>query len=676
MSSPNAINLYGLDTRYSSKSFQPSDLAGLVAWYRPEDLAAAGAQDGAMIQASANAWTDASGNGNHLTSVATSNETIGQNTFVLNAAGTGIPAVSIGSGFYLPTSNSNDPLGGLAGATIVAAFMPSDANTSGGFIFGSQARMRLYDQNNNFGMCHWSGYYPYEAAQHMTSIPHTASSRYNGSTIIGRVDGTQLLSGSISGTTPSLATTSKLTLGTQNDSNGYVFHGYIFGALVYNRSLTDAELIQVESYFKNKLSVRNSVSVPTAQAINLTSTALKDSIGINIHSSYNDTIYAVNGVNPMLDALLKLGVTWVRDGLKSSPQAYVANFLQAINAAGIKLLLNTGQPVDTTGGFATGSSGAAVSALKASPYAGMFAALEMTNEWDNSGRAGWVSEAKAYTAEYYPAFKNDSTLSSIPVYGPSLISAGDYGTYGTDTNNDVVNIHPYSGDVIPEGGFLDAWIAAGQTSQGSSKPVIATEFGWHNAVNGANWVDEQTAADYLIRGIIWNLSKGITRSFLYELFDQKPDTSSNSQQHYGLMALHGVTGTTSTWVQREKPAFTALRNFIKRINDPVTTTSAAISTITYTTFGGQNDTKIVPISRKDGSVDLAIWRAVSLWNSSAHTRLFGRPIAIGLRFARPWAIESFRPADGTTILLSAAASEISIPADGQMTLIRLRPVTI
>lgn len=660
---------------YAAKPFSPSDLSGLVAWYRPEDLAASGAQDGAMLPAGAAAWPDASGNGNHLTAVVTTSETAGQNTYVGTAGGIGAPAVSIGAGFYLPASNPNDPLGGLAGATIVAAFMPADANPSGGFIFGSQARMRLFDQGQNFGMCHWSGYFPYESGQHLTSAPHIASSRYNGSTIIGRVDGTQYLSGNITGTIPTNATTSKLTLGAQNDGNAYPFNGLLFGALVFNRALTDAELVQVEGWYRAKLTNRVTVAAPASQAIALTSTALKDSIGVNIHLSYNDTTYAVNGVNPLLDSLLKLGVPWVRDGVKKSPQAYAPNLIAAVAAAGIKTNLVTGQPVDSTGGYGTGESGALITQLKSATYAGMFSALEMSNEWDNSGRAGWVNELKAYTAEFYPALKGDSTLASIPVYGPSLISAGDYGTYGTDSNNDAVNIHPYSGDVIPEGGFLDTWIAAGKTSEGTGKPVIATEYGWHNATGGANWVDEQTAADYLIRGIFWNLAKGISRSFIYELFDLKPDTSNNSQLHYGLIAVHGTLGTTSTWVQREKPAFTALRNLLRRINDPVTTSSAAPTALAYSTFGGRSDVQIVPIARKDGSVDIAIWRAVSLWNSSAHTRLFGRPIATGLRFARSWAVESFRPHDSTVTQLATATTEITVPVDGQVTLLRLRPAT-
>jgi hypothetical protein len=666
-----------LDAKVALTPFAPTALPGLVGWYRTDELLAAGAADGAGVGTGTTVWKDASGAGNHLAAAVRTADSP-QNTYYADAASTGRPGVKIANGFYIPAANA-DPLADLTGSTLVVATVPASTNAAGGFVFGSQGRMRLYNQAAKFGICSSSAY-PYESGTSLTAGGRQVlTGLYDGAKIRGRVNGTEVVSTNQTGTLATSAGTSKLTLGVQDGSNAYVYDGFVFEAVIYNRTLTATELTQVEAYMAARM---RSTSIPaistaaTAQSVTLTAAALVDSIGLNIHDSYNDTVYAqpAGNANELLRTVLRLGVTRLRCGAKKTPQSYVPAFINAAVDAGIKFTMTFGSPTTTSGDWVTGESASLVNALKAAPYVGKINQLELTNEWDLNGGGSWAANLRTYVSEFYAALKADATLSAIPVLGPSMANAASYATYGADTTHaDAVNIHPYSGAAIPEGAFLDTWISSAQTIQGTGKPVIATEFGWHNALNTGNSVDEQTAADYLIRSLIWNLSKGISQSFAYELFDQKPNDVGlvNSQQHYGLVAVVGDPSTPSTWVQREKPAYAALRNLIARMKDP--STGTAPTSLGYAVTAGPSDLAVVSIGRKDGSFDLAVWRKASLWSGSNRNSVPGLPVR--LSFLSAFAVEAYRPHDGTLSVLSPGTSATTVIADAQMTLLRLRKVS-
>ena len=120
------------------------------------------------------------------------------------------------------------------------------------------------------------------------------------------------------------------------------------------------------------------------------------------------------------------------------------------------------------------------------------------------------------------------------------------------------NIHPYTGGLLarPRSTSRPSWRARERLA--GSKPVWATEAGFHNAMSarsGQPAVSERVAAVYLLRTFLEHFRSGIPRTYAYELLDEKPERAGRDpEQHFGLLRNDFS----------RKPAFTALQNLLDR----------------------------------------------------------------------------------------------------------------
>lgn len=341
--------------------------------------------------------------------------------------------------------------------------------------------------------------------------------------------------------------------------------------------------------------------------------AVVNSIGVNIHENYVDTTYARDGdPSATLRYVKSLGVTWIRTGIKKKPPAFEGQFLRSLNDAGIKVMAIVGDPVDRYGDYALGESANLVAALTTGPYAGHVQALELPNEADLSGVPGWASNLERYDTEYYAALKAAPATREIPIVGPSMGRLSNCGELGAAAQvQDLLNIHTYTGRDAPETWTFDQCWNAAVASGGEairSQPAISSEFGWNNDLNDEEQgVSESAAATYMPRALIWNYFNGASRSFIYELCDQKPDPGDlDPQQHFGLVRVTGDPQNTASWSQSAKPAFTAVARLIARLRDArAATQSDARVTVTSAKFDG--DVAAYVMRRSDGSLDVAYW---------------------------------------------------------------------
>lgn len=409
----------------------------------------------------------------------------------------------------------------------------------------------------------------------------------------------------------------------------------------------------------------------TSQTVSITASRLIDSVGVNVHSGYTDEAYGAQW-SKTVDRLKSLGFKHVRDDIKISPQSYVPSYTAALKTAGIKQDLILGNPAGKFGEFALGQQASAVSKLKSSTYAGTYDLLEGPNEQDINGGSSWVSNTHTFMGQYFAALNADSATAGFTVLAPSMAHTSGYTSYGADSNNDAGTMHSYAGEATPEGAWLDNWISGARKTVGTTKPLYTTEFGYQMAT-GSSWsVDAQTQADYSVRGLIWNLKKGIKRSYLYELYDSKPDTATGSAQtnvekHFGLYYTGTGTGTASGWTETEKPSAKSIRNLLGRLADTSTGTAPTSYPYSYATSG--TDVKVIPIARKNGSIDLAIWRAAPLWNGTARVSVAPVPVTVTLGSSKP--VASYRPSSGSLTTISASTSSFTVKADGQVTLVRV-----
>lgn len=342
-----------------------------------------------------------------------------------------------------------------------------------------------------------------------------------------------------------------------------------------------------------------------------------DSIGVNTHFSYDDTVYA-SRFDEVKQKLAELGIRHIREGLEPNrPDQYEE--LNSLASAGIKSTLILGNPEDGTTGLEE-----LVSTLRDN-VRGAVDAVEGPNEFDTQGGPDWAAQLSDYQRQLYGAIKGDSSLASLPVVGPSIVQHPNQEALGNISGAlDYGNFHPYPDGQAPESG-LSSELAHTAANSGS-KPVMATETGYHTALN---WngdhrpVSEEAMATYMPRLFLEYFSQGVTRTFSYELLDEFPDPGkADRESNFGLLRND----------LSEKPAFVALRNTIGVLEDPGP--EFAPESLDYTLGGNKAGLHQVLLQKRDGSFYLALWRVSSVWNPATHTPVDAPSSPLTLDFDR------------------------------------------
>jgi hypothetical protein len=367
-----------------------------------------------------------------------------------------------------------------------------------------------------------------------------------------------------------------------------------------------------------------------------------ESIGVNTHTYYTDSVYYQDF--PVVEQRLKeLGIHHVRENLMTDrPDQYER--LNDLAAAGIKSTLILGTPPDGQAGLNE------LTSILSSKLRGSVDAVEGPNEYDLNGPSNWMAELAPYQSQLYSAIKSNPALSSLPVVGPSL---GNTNSDGSDISGslDYGNIHSYPNGEAPEDNVTRLLSMASEMS--GSKPVMATETGYHTALN---WhgdhkpVSEAAEATYMPRLFLDYFSRGIVRTFSYELIDEFPNPANDeSESNFGL--LHNDLSP--------KPAFTALKNLTSILAD--SGRSFTPGKLNYSVSGDQSDLQQVLLQKSDGSYYLALWRDDSVWNNESRTALSAPSGTVKLDIATADSVQEFSPNASSQPLRT-----ISAGADGSI----------
>ena len=381
--------------------------------------------------------------------------------------------------------------------------------------------------------------------------------------------------------------------------------------------------------------------------------SFRDSIGVQTHVAYFDTAYGDwTGVVQKLD---ELGVGHLRDGAYVTSNAgWNDRYRQDVEAAaahGMKFDLGMGNPH-----WGAGSLDQLI-ALADGPLANAVDALEAPNEYDIfQGGTSWPSELRDYDQRLYSAAKADPVLRSLPVYGPSLVLGDSAAKLGSQSDAlDMGNIHPYTGGEAPsQQRIRDAFSEFG--SVWGSKPVVATEAGFHNAMSatqGQPPTPEDVAASYLLRTYLEHFRAGLRRTYAYELIDEKPDPGlTDPEQHFGLLRND----------LSEKPAFVALKNLLADIGHPDAITTRPLD---YTLGGDTSGVQQLLLQKTDTTYTLALWQSASQWNTATRQKIAVPDRAVDLTLPAGADITVARPAQtaGATSLGTHDRVALTVPAD-------------
>lgn len=314
-----------------------------------------------------------------------------------------------------------------------------------------------------------------------------------------------------------------------------------------------------------------------------------DSIGIATHLRYSDTSYARFGdvVEPRLR---ELGLRHIRDGGNNSDM-YAK--MRKLATYGIKSTL----VMDPRDGITPQN---VVDQIKQALPA--VEAVEGPNEWDANPTMTYKGKSfpeglREYQADLYRAVKGDPATANLPVLVPSMAQPENGEIVGSLAEfSDFGNMHSYAGGGIPSFDFDRRWLPLTRQYVGN-RPIIATETGYNTALNDLNnphkGIAEQVAAKYVPRTFLEFFNRGVKRTFLYELMDQRlaPDVENN----FGIIRADGTP----------KPAFYALRNMIRVLND--TPGSTANGELSYYFGGDVKDLRHLLLQKSNGEFYLVMW---------------------------------------------------------------------
>lgn len=340
-----------------------------------------------------------------------------------------------------------------------------------------------------------------------------------------------------------------------------------------------------------------------------------DSIGVNTHTYYNDTVY-YSRFDDVKRRLAELGVRHIRENLvPDRPDQYER--LNELADRGIKSTLIVGDPNEGKDGLEE-----LVSILKTEVRRAV-AAAEGPNEFDMFGGDSWLPELDQYQRWLHSALKSDPSLAGLPLIGPSIVQHRNQRALDDISGLlDYGNIHSYPDGYSPESNLDDHLQRAAHNS--AAKPVMATESGYHTAVGWPgehNPASESAMATYVPRMFLEYFRRGIRRTFSYELLDEDAGATER-EDSFGLLRND----------LSPKPAFTALRNTISILSDPGP--AFAPIPLAYALNGDLRGLRHLLLQKRDGSYYLALWRASDIWDPEAQAPLAGTfgPVQIG--FAR------------------------------------------
>jgi hypothetical protein len=341
-----------------------------------------------------------------------------------------------------------------------------------------------------------------------------------------------------------------------------------------------------------------------------------DSIGVNTHTFYTDTAY--NDFEAIKAKLAELGVRHIRENLAlDRPDQYER--LNELAATGVKSTLILGEPSEEASNLEEMIS------IVNTDLGGAVDAVEGPNEFDMKGGPNWAAELREYQQRLYSAIKADPSLAALPVIGPSIVQRAHQEALGDVSGMlDYGNIHPYPYGEPPESN-LSFQLGRAAANSGA-KPVIATETGYHTALNWGGEhppVSEDAMATYVPRIFLDYFSRGIPRTFSYELVDEKLDpANADRESNFGLLRNDFSP----------KPAFVALRNTIAILADPGPAFTP--ESLDYSVGGSRAGLHQVLLQKRDGSFYLALWRATSVWDPSAKAAIDSPSEAVTLSFDR------------------------------------------
>jgi len=321
-----------------------------------------------------------------------------------------------------------------------------------------------------------------------------------------------------------------------------------------------------------------------------------NSIGVNSHLNYFDRTYG--NFQLVQHELASIGIRHIRDGAHLQGADYnkvIYGRWSQLGDIGIRF----DAVVDPRSALGSITPDKLTEVEQLANH--IIESFEGPNELDISQLPDWASIDRDYQETIFRSVAAMPEAKSTAVIGPSMASASNGSSVGDISDRlNYGNLHPYPAGKIPSAVFPEQSLLAKEIS--NDRKIFITESGYHNALNDHSdqpGISESASAKYIPRLFLENFSRGISRTYLYELMDEAPDPGLTSfQMHWGLIRSDGS----------EKPAFTAMKNLISELND--VSEPAALQQLTYSLGTENAHLHHLLLQHSDGEFFLILWQEV------------------------------------------------------------------
>ncbi len=272
--------------------------------------------------------------------------------------------------------------------------------------------------------------------------------------------------------------------------------------------------------------------------------------------------------------------------------------------------------------------------------------IELPNEVDifpitYAGLSG-IDAAMKFQQDVYAAVRADHSFDDIPIYGftlgssptssfPSLRDMSPYADYA--------NVHAYAPNGIRPAWVLPAAIE-GWRKIAPSDPVVVTETGYYTSPGHTGWggVTENVQAQYILDTAFGNASRGVARTYFYDLINDGPDINER-ENNFGLFRFDGSA----------KPVANALHNLTTILADTGPSAATfATHTASYSLSGLPFTASSMLLEKSSGAHIIAVWNEEDLWNETTGTEIASKHYTATVTFDRVYdTVLVFDPTRGT-----------------------------
>jgi hypothetical protein len=346
----------------------------------------------------------------------------------------------------------------------------------------------------------------------------------------------------------------------------------------------------------------------------LSSDDVGGSYGIQIHSSFRDSVYS--NYDEITALLQDLGARSVRDRLVTNVPESI-EYLEHLGDVGITTLLT----ISEESRYPTHREDPE---QVISRMADHLDALAGDNEPNGKGHPpDWVAQ----TVDLQQWIWNVGQDLGLKVCSPSLKQAAptledDYAALSAEDFGDlcdVIAIHNYPRGHSPSEG-IDEFSSLASGALGGEKPVYCTEGGYFTApdyAGGAMPMSEEAQAMYAPRQLLEYVRRGM-RFWQYELMDDPDPTGTDREAFFGIVATPSLD--PASW--RRKPAFDTMKDLLAKTADPGPAFKPKPLSIKV---DGPDDLENIVLGKRDGSYQIVAWRDVDVYDAAAQTPIEVEP---------------------------------------------------